>query len=103
MHNKIRSASASNRIMTHIKVTKKDNYYLVEVSENNSKTGHNVTLDEDYYQKLTQGKISKEDLIKRSFEFLLKKEPKESILTKFNLKLINRYFPEYEEIIVHNK
>jgi hypothetical protein len=29
-------------------------------------------------------------------EFLLEREPKESILTEFELPLIGRYFPEYE-------
>ncbi|MEW6680805.1 MAG: hypothetical protein AB1297_07320, partial [bacterium] len=58
-----------------------------------------VTLDDGYYQDLTKGNITKEELIERSFEFLLKREPKESILSRFNLKVINRYFPEYEEDI----
>ena len=39
------------------------------------------------------------DLIKKSFEFLLERESKESILRKFNLKVINQYFPEYEQEI----
>ena len=50
----------------------------------------------EYYEKLTHGKITKEELIERSFEFLLKRESKESILSRFNLKVINIYFPEYE-------
>lgn len=82
-----------------IKIIKKENCFLVEVKENNSKTEHEVILDEDYYKKLTNNKISKEELIKKSFEFLLKKEPKELILKRFNLKLIVSYFPEYEKEI----
>ena len=39
------------------------------------------------------------DLVRRSFEFLLKREAKESILAAFNLAAINRYFPEYEREI----
>jgi len=37
--------------------------------------------------------------VRRSFEFLLEREPKESILTRFDLSLISRYFPEYEREI----
>ena len=40
-----------------------------------------------------------EDLVRRSFVFLLAREPKESILGRFDLPLIGRYFPEYEREI----
>ncbi len=73
--------------------------FLVVVEEGGSRTEHTVTLDEDYYARLTDGKFSKEELIERSFKFLLAREPKESILRSFNLKVIRRYFPEYEETI----
>jgi hypothetical protein len=75
---------------------KGDREFMVTVEEQGTKTEHTVELDEEYYQDLTQGKITKEELIKKSFEFLLEREPKESILSRFNLKLINRYFPEFE-------
>jgi hypothetical protein len=37
--------------------------------------------------------------VRRSFEFLLEREPKESILTRLDLSVISRYFPEYEREI----
>ncbi|MFP4384841.1 MAG: hypothetical protein ACLFST_05240 [Spirochaetia bacterium] len=46
-----------------------------------------------------QGHTAKVDLIKKSFEFLLKRESKESILSSFDLPTIQRYFPEYERTI----
>ena len=83
--------------MYRIEVKRKnENEFLVTVEEDNSRTTHVVTLDNEYYEKLTQEKIVKEELIKRSFQFLLRRESKESILSRFNLKVINRYFPEYE-------
>jgi len=60
---------------------------------------YNVGLDDEYWQDLTGGKIAKEELIKKSFEFLLEREPKESILSRFNLRIIKQYFPEFEEEI----
>lgn len=36
-----------------------------------------------------------EDLVSRSFAFLLDREPPSSILRKFDLATIERYFPEY--------
>ena len=70
--------------------------FLVIVDEKGSKTEYKVQLEDEYYQKLTKGNITKEELIKRSFRFLLGKESKESILSKFNLRIIESYFPEYE-------
>ncbi len=70
--------------------------FRVTVTGDGSKSSHVVTLESEYYQKLTSGKIGAEELIRRSFEFLLEREPKESILTTFELPVIGRYFPEYE-------
>ena len=39
------------------------------------------------------------DLVRRSFAFLLEREPKESILRSFDLPEIGRYFPDYERTI----
>ena len=35
------------------------------------------------------------DLVRRSFDFLLAREPNTSILREFDLATIERYFPEY--------
>ena len=78
---------------------KGENEFLVVVEEGQSKTEHTVTIDQDYYYRLTQRAVPKEKLIEESFKFLLEQESKESILRRFNLKVINRYFPEYEETI----
>ena len=78
---------------------KGENEFLVVVKEGQSKTEHTVTIDQDYYYRLTQGAVPEEKLIEESFKFLLDRESKESILRRFNLKVINRYFPEYEKII----
>ena len=76
---------------------KRGQEFLVTIKERDSETEHTVILDNEYYQNLTNKKITKEKLIKESFEFLLEREPKESILSKFNLKIIKNYFPVFEE------
>ncbi len=76
-----------------------DQEFVVNIKEKGTSTKHIVILDEKYYQALTGGHITREELIKRSFEFLLERESKESILAKFNLQIIKNYFPEYEEKI----
>lgn len=73
--------------------------FVVEVEEGGNTLEYLVSLDKEYWEKLTDGKIDPEKLVRKSFEFLLARESKESILRKFNLKLINKYFSEYEEEI----
>ena len=83
-----------------ITVNKQDeNTFEVEVEEGGSQSQHTVTLNEKYYKKLTGGIIPKEDLIKKSFEFLLERESKESIMSRFDLTVIANFFPEYESFI----
>lgn len=62
-------------------------------------TVHTVTLSDDYWQKLTHGRIARDQLVLKAFEFLLNKEPKEAILPEFDLPLIQRYFADFEETI----
>ena len=73
--------------------------FEVEVVEGGSSTTHRVTLDSEYYEGLTGGKIVPPRLVEVSFIFLLERESKESILSSFNLSVIQRYFVEYEREI----
>jgi len=76
-----------------------DDLFEVTVTEDAGSTRHSVTVDDEYHQQLTGGQIGKEELVRRSFEFLLAREPKESILSQFDLRVISRYFPSYEDEI----
>lgn len=67
---------------------------------NGDQTRYTVKVAEQYYKKLTEGRLSPEELVRKSFDFLLEREPKESILKSFELPVISRYFPEYERTIV---
>jgi len=83
-----------------ITVKKKDREeFKIKVEEKGSSKEYVVTLGDSYYQDLTQGKITKEELIEKSFNFLMEREPKESILSKFDLKIIKSYFHEFEDEI----
>jgi hypothetical protein len=63
--------------------------------------GHEYTtwFSSNYYQKLTGGKITPDELVKKSFEFLLAHESPSSILPEFDLSVISRYFPDYEDTL----
>lgn len=83
-----------------IEVEKMDaTHFRVRVAEGGSESTHQVTLDPKDNARLAGGPGKPEDLIRKSFEFLLEREPKESILGRFDLSVISRYFPEYEREI----
>jgi hypothetical protein len=74
------------------------NSFKVTVNKE-STTEHLVLLNDNFYQNITNGKITKKDLIIKSFEFLLLRESNQSILREFNLEVINQYFPAYNDEI----
>ncbi len=73
--------------------------YEVRVGEEPNFTVHNVEVSKEYWKELTGGQVAAKELVRKSFEFLLARESKESILREFKLPLIQKYFPEYEEYI----
>jgi hypothetical protein len=58
-------------------------------------TVHIVLLTDRFHQDVSNNKLTKTELITKSFEFLLERESNQSILKKFNLEVIGQYFPEY--------
>ena len=85
--------------MATITVQKKGDQTFEVFVKAASATTHTVTLTDAYHQKLTGGKVDAETLIEKSFEFLLEREPNTSILARFDLPVIGRYFPEYQREI----
>ena len=70
-----------------------DDRFRVTVSDGGSTT-HEVTARPADIDRIGGGAAA-EHLIEASFRFLLDREPKESILSSFDLTVISRYFPEY--------
>ena len=58
-------------------------------------TKHVVSVTDQMLLNLTNNKISKEELLNFSFNFLLERELNTSILSKFDIIVISKYFPEY--------
>ena len=71
----------------------------VTVREPSGTSEHAVTVATADLRRLDPGAADPSDLVRRSFAFLLEREPKESILRSFDLPLIGRYFAEYERVI----
>jgi hypothetical protein len=70
--------------------------FRVRVIEAGSESNHQVTLNPRDFARLGGEGVEPETVVRKSFEFLLEREPKESILGRFDLSIISRYFPEYE-------
>jgi len=71
----------------------------VTVRDPGSETRHAVSVARTDLARYAPDADGPADLVRRSFEFLLAREPKESILRSFELPVIGRYFPEYEREI----
>jgi hypothetical protein len=72
----------------------------VAVEHQGERTEHVVTVSRSDLERWGRGGEQKdvEDLVRRSFEFLLEREPPSSILQTFDLSVIQRYFPDYGRI-----
>ena len=66
------------------------------VREGQGETHHHVTMARETCDRLTAGKHTPERCLEAAFRFLLDREPKESILGRFDVTVISRYFPEFE-------
>jgi hypothetical protein len=67
--------------------------------DDGSTTEHDVWVSREDLARLVPDASDPIDLVRRSFAFLLEREPKESILRSFELPEIGRYFPDYERTI----
>jgi hypothetical protein len=70
--------------------------FEVVVREGGSETTHRVSMARETHQRLTAGKHTPERCLHAAIRFLLDREPKESILERFDVRIIGRYFPEFE-------
>jgi len=94
-----------------IEVARRDEGVLlgfdVIVREGKGETKHCVTMAKAMYERLSGSECTDktrtartnatpEEVIDAAFRFLLEREAKESILARFDVSVIARYFPEFE-------
>jgi hypothetical protein len=73
--------------------------FRVDVVERGSRTEHRVTVRRYDLDRLSLPGERPEEFLQRCFRFLLEREPKESILSRFDVSDIGVYFPRFEEAI----
>ena len=67
--------------------------FEVVIREGSGETRHCVTMSREMCERLTAGKHTPERCLEAAFRFLLDREPKESILGRFDATVISRYSP----------
>jgi len=68
----------------------------VAIHGSGNETRHRITMSRADCDRLTNGSCTPEHCIEAAFRFLLDREPKEAILTRFDISVISRYFPDFE-------
>ena len=74
--------------------------FEVIVRKGEGESRHFVTMAQHTCERLAPGK-TEEHCIEAAFQFLLDREPKESILERFDVSVISRYFPRFERELPH--
>jgi hypothetical protein len=69
--------------------------FSVLVREGKGESRHAVTLAAADFSLLGNG-AKPEQVVEAAFAFLLEREPKEAIMSRFDLSVIARYFSEFE-------
>jgi hypothetical protein len=74
-----------------------DREFDVRVRDDGEETTHHVTVPDRIGDAIDPDEHGLERVVRESFEFLLEREPASSILGRFSLTDISRYFPEYPD------
>ncbi|OGY30425.1 MAG: hypothetical protein A3F35_01730 [Candidatus Woykebacteria bacterium RIFCSPHIGHO2_12_FULL_45_10] len=79
---KIKIKSQQNNLGWHFKVVLESEGYFE----------FNVTMDKDFYSRLST-RVEPDIVIEKCFEALLSREPLQKILPEFDIATVERYFP----------
>jgi hypothetical protein len=86
--------------VSEIEVTQLDGEeFSVQVREGQA-TSHEVSVPRGLLEELGIADVDAETIVRETFSFLLEREPATSILPRFSLDQVPRFFPEYSEEIV---
>ena len=75
----------------------------VDADDGTTSGSHEVSVAHEEAERLAvaRGQADVERLVYETFDFLLDREPRSSILATFDLTVVSRYFPEYEAEMEH--
>lgn len=90
------SASSSEIVVA---ATSEPGTFTVEVRSRET-TRHRVSVSPTYLRELGIEAIEPARVLHEAFVFLLEREPNTSVLPRFDLRDIERYFPDFRDEIV---
>jgi hypothetical protein len=70
----------------------------VVVRDARGESRHHVTIEADEAERWAKLGAVPCACVKAAMQFLLDREPKESILSAFDMRVIRRYFPEFDDV-----
>ena len=73
--------------------------FEVVVRDAGGETRHGVTMTRATFARLAGETHTPTQCVEAAFRFLLDREPKEAILSRFDVDVIARYFPEFERAL----
>jgi hypothetical protein len=87
----------SDETVVHVRGTGENEprQFEVVVQDWGGATHYQVTMSQVDLERLSQGMATPEECVRAAFLFLLDREPKESILRRFDVSVIERYFPDF--------
>ena len=71
----------------------------VTIKEENGETYHKVTLLQETYHSIFGQSRDPKVCVEAAFKFLLEREPKEMIMSTFDITVISMYFPDFPGVI----
>lgn len=69
--------------------------FEVRVQDERGEMQYHVTMSETVFERLSGGNATPEACVHAAFLFLLDREPKEAILCRFDIAVIEHYFSEF--------
>ena len=73
--------------------------FRVVVRDAKGESRHDVTMTRATLARLAGEERTPTQCVEAAFRFLLDREPKEAILSRFDVDVISRYFPEFERAL----
>lgn len=73
--------------------------FRVSIRDSNGTSCHDVTMSVNTFAALAGSGCQPEELIDAAVRFLLDRESKDSILARFDINVIARYFPDFEHAL----
>lgn len=72
--------------------------FLVDLTKGSDIFTYRVSMDRGYCEGLCPGE-EPEEVVKKTFQFLLQREGPQAILSEFDISDVKSYFPDFESMI----